>query len=104
MTSGSADIVQVNFGALQASAEALSMRANQLTQNIAQLTSGVQPLKATWADTGSGAGEAYNAAESKLKAAINDIIETIAQFSRTVSDANDMQRNVEAQNTSMFTG
>lgn len=104
MTSGSADIINVNFGALQTSAAALSTRANVLTQNLSDLSTGVQPLKSTWTASGSSAGEAYNQAEVRLTAAINDIVNTISQFSGTVSDAHDMQRSLEAKNTGYFGG
>jgi len=104
MTSGSADVINVNFGALQASSAALSARANTLTQNLGELSTGVQPLKNTWTASGSSAGEAYNQAEAKLTAAINDIVTTISQFSGTVSDAHDMQRSLEAKNTGYFGG
>ena len=104
MTSGSAEIINVNFAALQASAASLSTRANMLTQNLSELSTGVAPLKNTWTASGSSAGEAYNQAEVRLTAAINDIVNTISQFSSTVSDAHDMQRSLEAKNTGYFGG
>lgn len=104
MAAGSADVINVNFAALQASAAALSARANVLTQNLADLSAGVKPLKETWTASGSSAGTAYDQAELKLTAAINDIVNTISQFSRTVSEAHDMQRSLEAKNTGYFAG
>ena len=104
MTSGSADVINVNFAALQTSAASLSAKANVLTQNLNELSTGVKPLKDTWTASGSSAGTAYDQAELKLTAAINDIVNTISQFSRTVSDAHDMQRNLEAKNTGYFGG
>lgn len=102
MTSGSADVINVNFAALAAGSEALSARAGQLTQNIDQLTTGIQPLKTTWTQSGSSAGEAYDAAEAKLKAAINDIINTINQFSSAVAEAQSQQQQLEKTNTGYF--
>ena len=104
MTSGSADVINVNFAALQASAASLSAKANTLTQNLNDLSMGVSPLKNTWTASGSSAGEAYNQAEARLTAAITDIVNTISQFSSTVSDAHDMQRSLETKNTGYFGG
>lgn len=97
-----ADQISVNFGALQTSAGALSTRAQALTAHLEELLRSLQPLKQTWVESGSSAGVAADAAETKLRAAASDIIATITQFSAKVSEAHDLQYALEQQNTNYF--
>jgi len=97
-----ADQISVNFGALQNSAGTLSTKAAALTSHLEELLRSLQPLKQTWVESGSSAGVAADAAETKLRAATADIIATINQFSAKVNEAHDLQYALEQQNTGYF--
>lgn len=97
-----ADQISVNFGALQSSAGALSQKAATLSAYLDELLRNLQPLKQTWVESGSSAGVAADQAETKLRAATNDIVTTITQFSAKVNEAHDLQYALEQQNTSYF--
>jgi len=97
-----ADQISVNFGALQASAGSLSAKAAALTSYLEELLRNLQPMKQTWVESGSSAGIAADQAETKLRAATNDIIATINQFSAKVNEAHDMQYHMEQQTTGYF--
>ena len=102
MTNYQADVVEVNFAALQAGSQSLTQHASQLTGHVNDLLSALAPMKQTWVASGSVAGEAAQTAENKLIAATNDIIQTIQQFGMKVSDAHDQQYQMEQQNAATF--
>jgi uncharacterized protein YukE len=97
-----ADQISVNFGALQSSAGSLSTKAAALTSYLEELLRTLQPMKQTWVESGSSAGGAADQAEAKLRAATNDIIATINQFSAKVNEAHDLQISLETQNANYF--
>jgi uncharacterized protein YukE len=97
-----ADQISVNFAALQSGAQALSMKAQALNTYLEELLQSLQPMKQTWVESGSSAGEAADQAETKLRAATSDIVQTISQFSSKVTEAHDLQYALEQQNTSYF--
>ena len=98
----SADVITVDFAALRAAADSLSTKANTLVSTMDNLQGSLAPIKATWYASGSSAGEAANQSETRLRAAIADVIDTIAKFSAKTSEAHDMQVALENKNTSMF--
>lgn len=98
----SADQIAVQFGALQSSAETLSQNAQTLQTYIDNLLQSLQPLYNTWVTSGSSAAEAAQQAQVNLTNATNDIIATIQQFSGKVTEAHDMQYQLEQTNTSYF--
>jgi uncharacterized protein YukE len=97
-----AENISVNFAALQQSAATLSQNAQTLQSYIDNLLQSLQPLQATWLESGSSAAEAMNQARTRLTNATNDIINTISQFSGRVTEAHDMQLQLEQRNTSYF--
>jgi uncharacterized protein YukE len=97
-----ADQISDNFGALQSSAGSLSAKAAALTSYLEELLRTLQPMKQTWVESGSSAGVAADQAEAKLRAATNDIIATINQFSAKVNEAHDLQYALENQNANYF--
>jgi len=98
-----ADQISVNFGALQSSSQALSVKAAALTSYLEELLRTLQPMKQTWVQEGnSSAGIAADQAETKLRAATSDIIATINSFSAKVSEAHDLQYALEQQTTNYF--
>ncbi|WP_158888368.1 hypothetical protein [Amycolatopsis anabasis] len=97
-----ADVVEVNFAALQHSSASLAAKAKALTQQLEQLQSNLQPIKATWYASGSSAGQAAEASETRLRAATAEIVGIIAQFGGKVSEAHDLQHALENKNTSYF--
>ena len=102
--SSSAGVVSVQFEQLLVTSGALSTNAKQLTSGLDELTTSLRPLKDTWTASGSSAAAAADSSEARLRAAINDIIATINQFSQKMSDAHDLQRARENQNAASFGG
>jgi uncharacterized protein YukE len=99
-----ADVINVQFAALQNAASSLSQKANALNGHIDELQTGLKPLVDTWVASGSSAGQAAQQSEHKLQAAAADIIEVINAFSRKVIEAHDTQLSLERQNTGYFGG
>ncbi|KAA2266628.1 hypothetical protein F0L68_01600 [Solihabitans fulvus] len=97
-----ADQINVEFGALQVSGESLAAKAKALNDYLEQLHQNLQPIKDTWYASGSAAGTAAQAAETRLRAATADIVNIIAQFSGKVHEAHDLQQALENRNTSYF--
>lgn len=98
----SAEVINVEFANLRSSADALAAKAKALEDQLQQLVSNLEPIKATWYASGSSAGEAANAAETRLRNATNDIISVIAQFSSKVNEAHDIQLALENKNAGYF--
>jgi uncharacterized protein YukE len=99
-----ADVVEINFAALQHSAASLAAKAKALTSQLEQLQSNLNPLKASWYASGSAAGQAAEASETRLRQATSDIIAIIAQFGGKVTEAHDLQHSLENRNQGLFTG
>ncbi|MET0496569.1 MAG: WXG100 family type VII secretion target [Actinoplanes sp.] len=97
-----ADVITVNFAALRAAADSLSVKAKALEANADNLQQSLKPMKETWVASGSSAGEAAEQSETRLRAAIADIIAVIAQFSAKTTEAHDTQMALENKNTSFF--
>lgn len=98
----SADVINVQFPALQASSQSLALKAKVLDEYIQQLVQSLQPMKQTWVASGSSAGVAAQDAQTKLQQATEDIITTINQFSQKVTEAHDLQYSLEQRNTGYF--
>ncbi|HEY1571092.1 MAG TPA: WXG100 family type VII secretion target [Pseudonocardiaceae bacterium] len=98
----SADQISVQFSALQQSAQQLQTTAKNLTDQLDQLSSNLNPIRQTWYASNSSAGEAAQQAETRLRAASADIVNIINQFGGKVSDAHDLQYALEQKNTSYF--
>ncbi|HEX5117166.1 MAG TPA: WXG100 family type VII secretion target [Pseudonocardiaceae bacterium] len=98
----SADQISVQFSALQQSAQQLQTTAKNLTDQLDQLSSNLNPIRQTWYASNSSAGEAAQQAETRLRAAAADIVNIINQFGGKVSDAHDLQYALEQKNTSFF--
>lgn len=97
-----AEVINVEFGALRAAADSLHVKAQALNANLDQLQSSLAPIKQTWYASGSSAGQAAEQSETRLRAAIADIINVIGQFSMKVNEAHDIQLALENRNTSYF--
>ncbi|GAB2751267.1 hypothetical protein [Amycolatopsis magusensis] len=97
-----ADMVEVNFNALQFSSASLAEKAKQLTGQLETLQQNLQPIKATWYASGSSAGQAAEASETRLRQATADIVAIIAQFGGKVGEAHDLQYALENRNTNYF--
>ena len=97
-----ADVITVNFAALRAAADSLSVKAKALEANAETLQQTLKPMKETWVASGSSAGQAAEQSETRLRAAIADIIAVIAQFSAKTTEAHDTQLALENKNTSFF--
>jgi uncharacterized protein YukE len=98
----SADVINVNFGALSSAADQLNMRARALETTMDTLQQSLTPIKETWYASGSSAGQAAEQSETRLRTAIADITAVIAQFSAKTTEAHDLQRALEDKNTSFF--
>jgi uncharacterized protein YukE len=97
-----ADQINVDFASLRYSADSLAAKAKALNDYLDQLQASLQPLKATWYASGSNAGEAAEASETRLRSATADIVAIIGQFSAKVHEAHDLQMSLENKNTSYF--
>jgi len=100
--SGPADIIDVQFAALRQAADTLGARASALTNHIDHLYQSLKPMKDTWVASGSSAGQAAEQSETRLRAAIADLINVINQFSGKVNEAHDTQVALENQNAGFF--
>ncbi|MFI7541814.1 WXG100 family type VII secretion target [Actinoplanes sp. NPDC049599] len=98
----SADVINVDFAALRAAADSLSVKAKGLEATMASLQQSLMPIKETWYASGSSAGQAAEQSETRLRAAIADITAVIAQFSAKTNEAHDLQLALENKNTSFF--
>jgi uncharacterized protein YukE len=98
----SAEVINVEFAALRASADSLAAKSKALENALDQLSSNLQPIKDTWYASGSSAGESANQAETRLRQAANEIIGIIAQFSGKVNEAHDLQLALENKNAGYF--
>ncbi|HEY3503322.1 MAG TPA: hypothetical protein VGN37_11140 [Actinocatenispora sp.] len=98
----SADVINVEFGALRASADSLFAKAKALDNYLDQLHQHLAPIKETWYASGSTAGQAAENSETRLRAAIADIIGTVGQFSGKVNEAHDLQLALENKNAGYF--
>src|ERR1700743_644167 len=98
----SADQISVQFSALQQSAQQLQTTAKNLTDQLDQLSSNLNPIRQTWYASNSSAGEAAQQAETRLRRSPADIVNIITQFGGKVSDAHDLQYALEQKNTSYF--
>jgi hypothetical protein len=98
----SADIISINFASLQAAADSLAVKGKDLQSNMSDLTKSLNPIKASWYASGSSAGEAAEQSETRLRAAIDDIIQVIGRFSLEVEKARETQLALENLNTSYF--
>jgi uncharacterized protein YukE len=98
----SADVIHVDFAALRAAADSLSVKAKALESNMESLRGSLAPIKETWYGSGSSAGQAAEQSETRLRTAIADVIAVIAQFSAKTNEAHDLQLALENKNTSLF--
>ncbi|MEQ0564801.1 hypothetical protein ABJI51_37475 [Amycolatopsis sp. NEAU-NG30] len=99
-----ADVVEINFAALQHSSASLAAKAKALTSQLEQLHQNLQPITATWYASGSSAGDAARQAETRLRQATADIVAIIAQFGGKVGEAHDLQQTLENRNQGLFAG
>jgi len=97
-----ADIINIEFAALRSAASSLSVKAGVLTNHMEQLQQSLVPIKETWYASGSTAGQAAEQSETRLRAALADIIAVINQFSGKVNEAHDIQLDLENRNTGYF--
>ncbi|MEO6703143.1 MAG: WXG100 family type VII secretion target [Jatrophihabitantaceae bacterium] len=104
MSSAQAGVVSVQFEQLLVTSGALSTNAKQLTSGVEELTASLRPLRDTWTASGSSAAAAADSSQARLQTAINDIINTINQFSQKMTEAHDLQRARENQNAASFGG
>ncbi|BCJ49823.1 hypothetical protein Asp14428_12980 [Actinoplanes sp. NBRC 14428] len=98
----SAEVINVDFAALRAAAESLSVKAKRLEAIMNTLQQSLAPIKETWYASGSSAGQAAEQSETRLRTAVADITAVIAQFSAKTTEAHDMQVALENKNTSFF--
>ncbi|MDR7275562.1 WXG100 family type VII secretion target [Catenuloplanes atrovinosus] len=96
------DIINVEFGALDSAAQSLTTKAGALNTAMDALQTSLSPIKETWYASGSSAGEAAQASETRLRTAIADVIEVINRFSTKVSNASVIQRDLENRNRDLF--
>ncbi|MFF0148129.1 MULTISPECIES: hypothetical protein [Amycolatopsis] len=97
-----AEVVEISFAALQHGSASLAAKAKALTTQLEQLHQNLQPITQTWYASGSSAGEAARASETRLRQATAEIVAIIAQFGTKVGDAHDLQAQLENRNQGLF--
>lgn len=97
-----ADVINVEFAAMRAAADSLFAKGKTLDNHLDLLHQHLQPIKQTWYASGSSAGLACEQSETRLRAAIAEVIGIIGQFSGKVNEAHDLQLALENKNTGMF--
>ncbi|MDP9794065.1 uncharacterized protein YukE [Catenuloplanes nepalensis] len=97
-----ADVINVEFGALDSAAQSLQTKAAALNAAMEQLQASLAPIKETWYASGSTAGAAANESETRLRAAIGDVVGVITRFSTKVSNASVLQQDLERKNAELF--
>ncbi len=98
----SAEVINVEFSALRASADSLFAKAKALDSYLDQLHQHLAPIKETWYASGSAAGGAAEQSEGRLRAAIAEIVGVVGQFSGKVNEAHDLQLALENKNAGYF--
>ncbi|MEV6343718.1 hypothetical protein [Actinoplanes sp. NPDC051851] len=97
-----AEVITVDFAALQSASDQLSVKARALESTMDTLVQSLNPVKETWYASGSSAGQAAEQSETRLRAAIADVIGVIAQFSAKVAESRENQLLIENTNTGRF--
>ncbi len=95
-------VINVEFAAMRMAADSLFAKAKALDNHLDELHQSLVPIKETWYASGSSAGTAAEQSETRLRAALADIINVVGQFSGKVNEAHDMQLSLENRNASMF--
>jgi WXG100 family type VII secretion target len=88
--------LKVDFAALSGASADISAGANQIQNQLDQMDSALQPLRADW--TGS-ASEAYQTAKTQWTQAITDMKQLLAEIGTAVSSSHDDYRAGEQKNT-----
>jgi len=96
------DVINVEFAALRAAADSLFAKAKALDNYLDELHQHLVPIKETWYASGSTAGTAAEQSETRLRAALADIVTVVTQFSGKVNEAHDLQLSLENKNASYF--
>ncbi|WP_033343210.1 WXG100 family type VII secretion target [Catenuloplanes japonicus] len=98
----STDIISVDFGALDDASGALMAKAKDVSTAMTQLQASLAPIKETWYASGSSAGAAAEASETRLRGAIDEVVQVITTFSGKVTLAGDIARKTENDNANLF--
>jgi uncharacterized protein YukE len=91
----SSPIIQVNFGMLLQAADNLKARSADFQQHMGQADQMAKPLKQSWVESDSVAGEAYQNTWVQIVNGAVELSGTIDRLSRAVGQAKDMQEQQE---------
>jgi WXG100 family type VII secretion target len=94
--------ILIQYENMSQAADTLKTQAAQIQNLVDDLGTSLGPLLQTWGMTGSKAATAMEQDENNLKATINDIIETLSQFSSAVTQAVELQQGIDQSNAKMF--
>src|SRR5262245_48993158 len=91
--------IKVNFGGLDAGAEAIKGSAAKIASSLEDLKSDLAPLKTEW--TGQAA-ETYAGHQAKWDQAAGDLQQVLASIATALHVANEDYRDGELQNTNRW--
>ncbi|HKT00832.1 MAG TPA: WXG100 family type VII secretion target [Rugosimonospora sp.] len=81
----SGDRVQYTYAAGYAAADAVNSTARRLVQQIDELLQALGPIKADWYQSGSTAAAAAQQLETKLRTAMDDMVQLIGAFGNAIT-------------------
>jgi uncharacterized protein YukE len=98
----SADVISVDFAALDAASATLKDTASKFDAEQQEMVTGLKPLADIWVASGSSAGQAYQMSTNKINEYEAHMITLINEFGRRVMQARENQMAIEASNASLF--
>ncbi|HZM74249.1 MAG TPA: WXG100 family type VII secretion target [Candidatus Limnocylindrales bacterium] len=95
-------VVSVNFQALSAAAAALRAKAARFNEQVTQANNAAAPLRDTWVNSNSAAGQKYQEYWTKLKNGADKVFEDIDRLGQALNSAQELQAANETRFASQF--
>ncbi len=95
-------VVSVNFQALSTAAEALRAKAARFNEQVDQANSAAAPLRQTWVESNSAAGQKYQEHWTRLKTGAEKVFADIDRLGKALQAAQELQASNEARFASQF--
>lgn len=95
-------VVSVNFQALSAAASALRAKAARFNEQVSEANNAAGPLRQTWVESNSAAGQKYQEYWNKLKSGAEKVFEDIDRLGQALNAAQELQAANEARYASQF--
>jgi uncharacterized protein YukE len=95
-------VVSVNFQAMSAAADALRAKAARFNEQVSQANNAAAPLRQTWVESKSAAGEKYQDYWTKLKTGAEKVFEDINRLGQALHQAQELQASNETRFAQQF--